>query len=237
MHKHDSQKHCHDIGINMLRTSCCLLAMTCDRGVTSVMCCSSASDRGRFSYFGGRGGPLWQRISYQLPAPPAPPSMPQHHSSSQHPKRASQHVDAHDSVASLPAQLQHRPTAGSDDQRSAKQDPCRQTGLKPGSASPLSSSSSALAEATHSVQQLPGTLTVEDSSHCVTQQNVSIWHYLRNQLHQHKIQLDEETAQQLPFDFWGGYVGYLGYELKAECGGDSVHQSSSPDAAMFLADR
>lgn len=212
--------------------------MTCERGVMSVMlCCSSASDRGRFSYFGGRGGPLWQRISYQLPAPPAPPSMPQHHSSSQQPKHASQHVDAHDSVASLPAQLQHRPTAGSDDQRNAKQDQSRQPGLEPEPARPLASSPSAHAEATQSVEQQPGTLTVEDASHCITQQNVSIWDYLRDQLHQHKIQLDEETAQQLPFDFWGGYVGYLGYELKAECWGDNVHQSPSPDAAMFLADR
>lgn len=163
--------------------------------------------------------------------------MPQHDSSSQHPKCASQHVDAHASVASLSAQPQYRPTAGSDDQRSAKQDQSRQTGLEPDSTNTFASSSSGHAEATHSVQQLPGTLTVEDASHGITQQSVSIWDYLRNQLHQHKIQLDEETAQQLPFDFWGGYVGYLGYELKAECGGDNVHQSPSPDAAMFLADR
>ena len=28
---------------------------------------SAAADRGRFSYMGGRGGPLWRRLSYQLP--------------------------------------------------------------------------------------------------------------------------------------------------------------------------
>ncbi|KAK9816688.1 hypothetical protein WJX72_003719 [[Myrmecia] bisecta] len=44
-------------------------------------------------------------------------------------------------------------------------------------------------------------------------------------------------ASQLPFDFWGGYVGYLGYELKAECGGQARHASPTPDAALFLADR
>ncbi|QJY45724.1 aminodeoxychorismate synthase component I [Pseudonocardia broussonetiae] len=34
-----------------------------------------------------------------------------------------------------------------------------------------------------------------------------------------------------------GYVGYLGYELKAECGGDLVHASDLPDAAFLYCDR
>ncbi|MBV2155115.1 aminodeoxychorismate synthase component I [Kitasatospora sp. SUK 42] len=41
----------------------------------------------------------------------------------------------------------------------------------------------------------------------------------------------------LPFDFALGWVGYLGYELKAECGGDAVHRSPDPDATMVFADR
>jgi para-aminobenzoate synthetase len=41
----------------------------------------------------------------------------------------------------------------------------------------------------------------------------------------------------LPFDFALGWVGYLGYELKAECGGDRVHRSAEPDAVMVFADR
>jgi len=32
-------------------------------------------------------------------------------------------------------------------------------------------------------------------------------------------------------------VGYLGYELKAECGGQRVHRSGYPDAMMLFADR
>ena len=42
---------------------------------------------------------------------------------------------------------------------------------------------------------------------------------------------------ELPFDFWGGLVGYLGYELKAACGGRQAHASPTPDAMLFLADR
>ncbi len=41
----------------------------------------------------------------------------------------------------------------------------------------------------------------------------------------------------LPFDFALGWVGYLGYELKSECGGDRVHTSPQPDAMMLFADR
>ncbi|WP_436496884.1 aminodeoxychorismate synthase component I [Actinokineospora sp. HUAS TT18] len=44
-------------------------------------------------------------------------------------------------------------------------------------------------------------------------------------------------APDLPFDFALGWVGYLGYELKAECGGDRVHHSPDPDAQFVFADR
>ncbi|MGH3761404.1 aminodeoxychorismate synthase component I [Actinophytocola sp.] len=42
---------------------------------------------------------------------------------------------------------------------------------------------------------------------------------------------------ELPFGFALGWVGYLGYELKAECGGERAHRSRQPDAAMIFADR
>lgn len=41
----------------------------------------------------------------------------------------------------------------------------------------------------------------------------------------------------LPFDFALGWVGYLGYELKAECDGAAVHRSPDPDASMVFCDR
>jgi para-aminobenzoate synthetase len=35
----------------------------------------------------------------------------------------------------------------------------------------------------------------------------------------------------------GGYVGYLGYELKADCGSTNVHSSDLPDANLMFANR
>jgi para-aminobenzoate synthetase len=41
----------------------------------------------------------------------------------------------------------------------------------------------------------------------------------------------------LPFEFNLGYVGYLGYELKAETGGANAYRAQTPDAAVLFADR
>ncbi|HVQ96926.1 MAG TPA: aminodeoxychorismate synthase component I [Mycobacteriales bacterium] len=41
----------------------------------------------------------------------------------------------------------------------------------------------------------------------------------------------------LPFDLTCGYVGYFGYELKADCGGTAAHRAGTPDAVWLLADR
>jgi para-aminobenzoate synthetase len=41
----------------------------------------------------------------------------------------------------------------------------------------------------------------------------------------------------LPFDFQCGFAGYLGYELKADCGAAPGHPSDLPDAAFVFADR
>jgi para-aminobenzoate synthetase len=45
------------------------------------------------------------------------------------------------------------------------------------------------------------------------------------------------NAADLPFEFDCGFAGYLGYELKAECGGERAHESPLPDAALIFADR
>ncbi|MFC4604451.1 aminodeoxychorismate synthase component I [Rhodococcus kronopolitis] len=46
-----------------------------------------------------------------------------------------------------------------------------------------------------------------------------------------------ESHPDVPFDFALGYVGYLGYELKADTCGQLVHASPHDDAAMAFADR
>ncbi|HEV7804559.1 MAG TPA: aminodeoxychorismate synthase component I [Solirubrobacteraceae bacterium] len=45
------------------------------------------------------------------------------------------------------------------------------------------------------------------------------------------------VCPELPFDFNGGFVGYLGYELKADCGARDAHRAELPDAFLLLADR
>jgi para-aminobenzoate synthetase len=46
----------------------------------------------------------------------------------------------------------------------------------------------------------------------------------------------ETPAGQVP-NLLGGFVGYLGYELKADCGSPNVHRSDVPDAVLMLANR
>jgi len=41
----------------------------------------------------------------------------------------------------------------------------------------------------------------------------------------------------LPFGFDCGFAGYLGYEVKADCGAAAPHRSPHPDAAFVFADR
>jgi para-aminobenzoate synthetase len=41
----------------------------------------------------------------------------------------------------------------------------------------------------------------------------------------------------LPFEFTLGYVGYLGYEVKADTGARGAHRAAGPDAELIFADR
>ncbi|KAH9703653.1 Aminodeoxychorismate synthase [Citrus sinensis] len=48
---------------------------------------------------------------------------------------------------------------------------------------------------------------------------------------------EKKDYEGLPFDFYGGYIGYIGYNLKVECGASSNHHKSrTPDACFFFAD-
>jgi para-aminobenzoate synthetase len=46
-----------------------------------------------------------------------------------------------------------------------------------------------------------------------------------------------EPTAELPRGLLGGFVGYLGYECKADCGSPNVHRSDMPDAVLMLANR
>ncbi|OLZ60606.1 aminodeoxychorismate synthase, component I [Streptomyces sp. IMTB 2501] len=46
-----------------------------------------------------------------------------------------------------------------------------------------------------------------------------------------------DCGTDLPFGFRLGYVGYLGYELKADLGMLTTHTAETPDAALVFADR
>ncbi len=60
-----------------------------------------------------------------------------------------------------------------------------------------------------------------------------IFDVLDRELAKHTI----EPAAGLPRGLLGGYVGYLGYECKADCGSPNVHRSDVPDAMLMLANR
>lgn len=60
----------------------------------------------------------------------------------------------------------------------------------------------------------------------------NVFDYLKRQLATRHV-----DATGLPFDFTGGYVGYLGYETKADCGSPNRHRAATPDACWLFADR
>ncbi len=62
--------------------------------------------------------------------------------------------------------------------------------------------------------------------------NESIFDYLSREMRRMRYLSDD-----LPFDFNCGFVGYFGYELKADCEGNDAHRSTMPDAAFVFADR
>jgi len=63
----------------------------------------------------------------------------------------------------------------------------------------------------------------------------SVFPWLDRQLT--RLRPPPEDLAGLPFDFPGGFAGYLGYELKVDCGADRTHNSPHPDAALLFADR
>jgi para-aminobenzoate synthetase len=61
----------------------------------------------------------------------------------------------------------------------------------------------------------------------------SIFEVLDREIAKRSIETPGDQAPNL----LGGFVGYLGYELKGDCGSPNVHRSDVPDAVMMLANR
>lgn len=74
-------------------------------------------------------------------------------------------------------------------------------------------------------------LTIKQSD-TVNFRTEGIFEYLKREIERRHCPSDD-----LPFDFNCGFVGYFGYELKAECGSQLNHSSTLPDAMFLLADR
>jgi para-aminobenzoate synthetase len=77
-----------------------------------------------------------------------------------------------------------------------------------------------------------GALRIERADGGVELLRESIFDYLSREMRRLR-----RCSPELPFDFDCGFVGYFGYELKADCGGDDAHSSSMPDASFVFADR
>lgn len=77
-----------------------------------------------------------------------------------------------------------------------------------------------------------GGVTVRHSDGRVTRVEQSIFDYLERETAERAVSgIDCECGFAL------GYVGYLGYEMKSECGGDAAHRSELPDAGFVFCDR
>lgn len=70
-------------------------------------------------------------------------------------------------------------------------------------------------------------------AHGSTVESESIFMVLDREL----AELSLDPPASLPAGLLGGFVGYLGYECKADCGSPNVHSSDVPDAVLMLANR
>ncbi|WP_329220387.1 aminodeoxychorismate synthase component I [Streptomyces sp. NBC_01485] len=77
-----------------------------------------------------------------------------------------------------------------------------------------------------------GQCEIERAGRPARKVRASVFDYLKRQLANRRV-----DATGLPFDFTGGYVGYFGYETKADCGSPNRHRATTPDACWLFADR
>ncbi|XP_058182816.1 aminodeoxychorismate synthase, chloroplastic isoform X4 [Rhododendron vialii] len=83
-----------------------------------------------------------------------------------------------------------------------------------------------------------GNLFIEDAqgSTSCTYLEDGFFEFLNKELQ--SFSYEEKDFDGLPFDFYGGYIGYIGYNLKVECGvASNSHKSRTPDACFFFSDK
>jgi para-aminobenzoate synthetase len=66
-----------------------------------------------------------------------------------------------------------------------------------------------------------------------TEEQASIFDVLDGELAERRLRL----PAGVPDGLLGGFVGYLGYECKADCGSPNMHRSDLPDAVLMFANR
>ncbi|MGW6236752.1 aminodeoxychorismate synthase component I [Streptomyces sp. NPDC055094] len=77
-----------------------------------------------------------------------------------------------------------------------------------------------------------GHVEVTAADGTVTEVAGTVFDHLRDQLTRRRTEVSG-----LPFDFACGYVGYFGYELRADCGSPLARPSTADDAGWIFADR
>ena len=173
--------------------------------------------RSRFSFMGGRGGGLWRRLVYALPRP-------------------------------------ERESAGASDGERGGGEPAWRTGAPP----PFEGGTlvSVRADGTRETFERIRLLDWLDARlaarSCDRTERVESWgeaaarraaegsvaHAGDDAPRDPVVSLSDENIDDLPFDFRCGFVGYFGYEMRAECDSPTPrHVSPVPDAALYFADR
>jgi para-aminobenzoate synthetase len=186
---------------------------------------SATPDRARFSFMGGRGGSLWRRIEYRLPPPPSVATAACAASGSSTAQRqAGAAAETRGGSGAVRGTLVL--TSADGRQQTLRTDFFGWLeGLLRTQRCRVWCAHDAAAQCPHPAPAMLAPVpalapTPPRPSHPPTPPPCS-----------------PEDAAALPFNFWGGLVGCLGYELKAECGGAHAHASPTPDAALLLADQ
>jgi anthranilate synthase/aminodeoxychorismate synthase-like glutamine amidotransferase len=190
--------------------------------------CADPCPRSRFSFMGGKGGDLWRRVVYRLP-----PNAPKTDGGAEKetegafvrvgapPPFRGGRLEMTDSQGLKTVRENVAVTAFLENELLAKR-----CGAHERVASWAESASRRAREGSERDE------TRSDASRDASQSHDA-------PSEKEKEKGDAEDSTEPPFEFRGGFVGFLGYETRAECGFfvSANERSATPDAAFFFADR